>query len=259
LFTWALFFATFEVIDVINMLLLKVFPDFWPWYHQEKIMETFEILRPFGYLALAVVLVLIIAGFIVKKGYLSVIGSVGLYLPMFGYFAYTMFSLAGMGVLVALWFPFSDLSPNVLHLGNIIYVPYLILAYPFKFIGIDIGVILGCMLMDVGLLVFFMGAITWLYGKSGGFEIIDFWIYRCSRHPQYLGFLLWSYGLLLLAAVVSSQRSGYLPDSLPWLIVFPLRILLKKNCPENRREIAFTITFYGTIVILLSLPFSTVI
>jgi len=56
-----------------------------------------------------------IAGFMVRKSYLSTIGSVGLYLPTFGYFAFTMFFLAGVGVLRALWFPLLDLSPKVLH------------------------------------------------------------------------------------------------------------------------------------------------
>lgn len=59
-----------------------------------------------------------------------------------------------------------------------------------------------------------------LYGKFKRFEIIDFGIYRYSRHPQYLGFLIWSYGLLLL--FTNSYLFSYLDTprpGLPWLIL----------------------------------------
>jgi hypothetical protein len=44
-------------------------------------------------------------------------------------------------------------------------------------------------------------------------------LYRYSRHPQYLGWLIWSYGMMLLAARVPVVRAGENPGaSLPWLI-----------------------------------------
>jgi len=56
--------------------------------------------------------------------------------------------------------------------------------------------------------------------KVNGIELIDFWIYRYSRHPQYLGFLIWSYGLLLLTSLLSVPRGGYVPPpSLIWLFL----------------------------------------
>jgi len=116
-----------------------------------------------------------------------------------------------------------------------------------------------------------------------------------------LGFLLWSYGLLLLATFAPTPKGGYIPPpSLPWLtssltiiavalheeiemvkkygenyvryrdktsfmlplpeqlsraIKFPAKVLLKKNQPENGKELAFIITIYGVVLVLLSLPF----
>jgi protein-S-isoprenylcysteine O-methyltransferase Ste14 len=71
----------------------------------------------------------------------------------------------------------------------------------------------------LGLAILFFGVFTWLYGKFKGFQVIDFWIYRYSRHPQYLGYVIWSYGLLintLLRPYHDGRRIP--PPSLPWLI-----------------------------------------
>ena len=75
------------------------------------------------------------------------------------------------------------------------------------------------MITRIGLMVFSFGMVTWLYGKFQDAKIIDFWIYRYSRHPQYLGFLIWSYGLLLQATIVYPPGGRYIPPpSLPWLL-----------------------------------------
>lgn len=149
-------------------------------------------------------------------------------------------------------------------------------------------------------MIFLLGAFTWLYGKFKGFKVIDFWIYRCSRHPQYLGFLLWSYGLTLLTSLFGAPKGGYVPPpSLPWLtsaltiigaalheenvmikkygskylkyrgktpFMLPLpkhfsnlitahvRKLMKKEMPENGKEIASMILLYGATLVLLSIP-----
>jgi hypothetical protein len=63
--------------------------------------------------------------------------------------------------------------------------------------------------MALGLIIFLLGVFTWLYGKFKGIRIIDFWIYRYSRHPQYFGFLLWSYGLTILASTIGAPKGGY--------------------------------------------------
>lgn len=307
LFTAALIYATLEVPRVISSLLLNAFPDYAAMGQWEKARWIAETLRPFGYASLAATLILILAGFVAKRGKLVTLGSIALYLPTFGYFAFTMFFLAGIGVLRVLWLPLLDLSPHVLRLGHIVYVPSILLGLllvPIVLItgpsAIDANTSLSLAIMGLGLVLFFLGVVTWFYGRFKGSEIIDFWIYRYSRHPQYLGFLLWSYGLLLLVSFFGAPKGGYVPPpSLPWLIsaltiigvalheenmmvkkhgekyvryrdntplmvplpkqlsaliVAPARALLKKNWPENGKEIAFIITVYGIMLVLLSLP-----
>ena len=123
------------------------------------------------------------------------------------------------------------------------------------------------MIMMLGLLIFLLGTTTWLYGKFRGYGIIDFWIYRFSRHPQYLGFIVWSYGLLILAAITPSPRGDYIPPpSLPWLI-FTLTLigsalneesnLIKKYGEEYvryRAEIPFMIPLPKPLINLLTMP-----
>ena len=138
-----------------------------------------------------------------------------------------------------------------------------------------------------------------MYGKVAEKTVLDFWFYRYSRHPQYLGFILWSYGVMLLTALAPTPFGGYQPEpSLPWLIstmlvvcvalaeeitmikrsgegyrayrerapfmlplsgivirIFtaPFRMMLKKEHPENIREVIYTFVIYLVIFIALSL------
>lgn len=306
LFTVALTYLTLEIPNVINKFLLNIFPEYGAgeWLEAATMLES---LRPFGYISFTAMLILIVTGFVVKRGWLTTLGSIALYLPTFGYFAFTMFFLVGIGVLRVLWLPLLDLSPNVLRLGEIVYLPFTALAFLFAPVVLTTGVSaaelyipFSFIVMGLGLAVFLLGILTWLYGSFKGFEIIDFGIYKHSRHPQYLGFLLWSYGLLLLANLVGAPKGGYVPPpSLPWLflaltivgvtlheenimvknhgekydayrektplmfplpkklsavIVAPAKGVMKKNWPENGKEIAFIITVYGGMLVLSSLP-----
>jgi protein-S-isoprenylcysteine O-methyltransferase Ste14 len=220
LFTIALVYATFEIPKLINSLLVHVFPDYALIGEWGKVQEVTEVMRPFGYVAFLCVLGLMLVGFIINRWKLSILGSFSLFLPVFGKFAFTMFFLAGVGFLRILWFPLIDASPTILKLGNAVYMPYLILEFLFHFINIDIGIPFSILSMSIGIFIFFLGVITWLHGKSNGIELIDFWIYKYSRHPQYLGFLIWSYGLLLLTSLLSVPRGGYVPPpSLIWLFL----------------------------------------
>lgn len=300
LFTTALLYVTLELPRVIHTLLLSVFPDYWMIADWPEAIAKVECLRAFGYVSFVATLVLIFVGLILEKTRLTTLGSIALYLPTFGYFAATMFFLGGIGALRALWLPLMDLSPLLLRLGDVVYVPFLLLSCPLMLVGLDVGMLFHLTFIGVGIMIFFWGTTTWLYGRFKGFEIVDFWIYRCSRHPQYLGFLLWSYGLLLLVSLFGAPKGGYVPPpSLPWLmsaltiigaalheenvmveehsekymkyrdktpfmlplpkqlstlITVPARTLLKKNRPENGKEIVYVITMYGIMLVFLSLP-----
>jgi hypothetical protein len=70
-----------------------------------------------------------------------------------------------------------------------------------------------------GLLLFFLGTLAWLSARARKQDVADFWVYRISRHPQYLGWILWSYGIyLLLLRGLYPRRSWGIDASLPWLL-----------------------------------------
>jgi protein-S-isoprenylcysteine O-methyltransferase Ste14 len=186
-------------------------------------------------------------------------------------------------------------------LGDVAMVPYMIAVFPFALIGIDVRRYVAYLLIGLGLLIFFLGTLAWFYAKLQRKGMVDSWLYRFSRHPQYLGWIVWSYGLMLLAAQAPIPLGGENPGaSLPWLIstlvivgvalgeeiqmgrergqeyeayrarapfmlplpkivstviTAPLRILLKKDRPENRKELFATFVIYAAILVLLSLPF----
>jgi HEAT repeat protein len=47
--------------------------------------------------------------------------------------------------------------------------------------------------------------------------VTDFWLYRFSRHPQYLGWIIWSYGVLFLPGA-NMKRYVDVANTLPWLL-----------------------------------------
>jgi protein-S-isoprenylcysteine O-methyltransferase Ste14 len=142
-----------------------------------------------------------------------------------------MFLLAGIGILRIMWLPFWDSYPPLLSLGDIAYLPYWIVTYPIAALlgtqtGLVISSYLAYLVLGAGLIVFFMGTLTWFYGKLEGKKIFDFWIYKYSRHPQYLGFIMWSYGVMLLTTLEPAHFIRQPEPSLPWLISALLVICL---------------------------------
>ena len=124
-----------------------------------------------------------------------------------------------MGILRVLWIPLLDYDPRLLKLGDIAYLPYMVIVSLFTLIGVDVRVPFACIMMGFGYFILILGFTAWLYGRFSGLKLIDFWIYRYSRHPQYLGFIIWSYGLMLLGTLNPFPRGGYNPGpSLPWII-----------------------------------------
>jgi hypothetical protein len=73
---------------------------------------------------------------------------------------------------------------------------------------------------DVGLLIFVLGVLARLYARFQKRGTADFWIYRLTRHPQYLGWIILSYGLMLRVSLRHDtllQRTN--PGaSLPWVL-----------------------------------------
>ncbi len=168
---------------------------------QAEYQELLEIFKVLGMISLIVLVILIVVGILASRYKISLFGSVLLHLPTFSQFAFKMYFFSGAGILTVLWQPLFELSPELLRLGEIIYAPIILglLINDFMPESLDNlvgGIIIGypIILLVLGVFFFLWGTITWLYGKFNGVEIIDFWIYKYSRHPQYLGIMFITWG-----------------------------------------------------------------
>ena len=219
-FTLALLVTTYAFLETLDRILRGYFPDIW--WDPERIEVVTNSVRPIGYICLVVVIALIFVGFITKRRHFAFLGSFAFFLPTFGYFAtYMYFFLTGIGILRVMWLPLLDLSPTLLKLGDVSYLPLWIVMYPWILQGVQVWhatQLLAHLIISAGLLIFCIGTLTWFYDKFEKKKVIDFWIYKYSRHPQYLGFILLSYGIMLFGSTESRYR-GFQPEpSFPWLI-----------------------------------------
>lgn len=211
------------------------------WEHYESVVA---FLRPIGYLSFWLMISIIILGLIIKRYKLSFLGSLTFYLPIFGQFAAMMGALyifTGIGVSRTLWVPILDHAPELLNLGAIFYFPLVVILFlivlpsvllifalqePFlqPLLGEEMAISMTHLLefmivlfiAGVGIFIFTFAVVTWLYGRFQGRKVIDFWIYYYSRHPQYLGLIVWNYGLLMLSTV---SHIGLFPPTFPFLVL----------------------------------------
>ena len=275
LFTFFLIFLTFEIPFLINNLLIQIFPDIHPAFDPDEIKVFINGVRPIGYICLIIIVIFIILGFLIKKEKISVSSSFLLFLPTFGSFASSMFFLAGIGILEVVWLPLDTPYFNFLTLGIIVFIPIFLLVFlfylgPIGYIGYFIILILPWIFAILGLYIFTSGVISWFYGKYQKIDIIEFSIYKYSRHPQYLGFLIWSYGLFVhymnLELIYMPMGKIGLMASLPW-VIFALIIvgiafledinLLKKypdKYAEYRKRTPFLIKLPKTLNLIVSFP-----
>ena len=153
-FAIALTYASVELPILLNTFLHNII-DF-PGYdssHQIHLSKTASFIdsyfiRLIGYICLAVIVVLIIVGFVTKKSGLVSAGAIVIFLPVFGHFSFNMFFLAGLGAMRIVWMPILDISYDILKLGDIAYLPYMIIVYLPALIGIDIVNIIAYIIMD---------------------------------------------------------------------------------------------------------------
>jgi HEAT repeat protein/protein-S-isoprenylcysteine O-methyltransferase Ste14 len=232
-FTVGLTFASVELPRLVDSFLGRQFefpnvatvtkdhPDYSPddpgILRTELYLKTYR-LRWIGYGALAAVAVLIIVGFATNRSGFSSAGAIVLFLPVFGHFALTMFFLGGLGFLRLLWMPFLDLSFDVMRLGEIIVLPYRLLASPYSLTGLNKWIPLSYLITGAGLLLFFLGTLAWFHARIQKKGLADSGAYRICRHPQYLGWIVWSYGVLFLPQSGEIKKLFAISNSLPWLL-----------------------------------------
>lgn len=225
-------------------------------------------LRTIGYISLLAIVTLIIIGFITEKTGLTSLGAFAIFLPVFGHFAATMFFLGGLGFLRLIWLPGLDVSFNIMKIGDSVFIPYRIIIDAFNLVGIDLNIILPYILIFLGLLIFCFATLVWFqtyYQKEG---LATHRIYKYSRHPQYLGWIIWSYGILFLPGV-NMKQSYSISDSLPWLLSTLIIIgiamieeikmskLYGEKFNEYRKNSYFMIPMPKYFCRVLSAPFKT--
>jgi protein-S-isoprenylcysteine O-methyltransferase Ste14 len=187
-------------------------------YRTELFISHFH-LRLLGYVCFGLTLLLIIIGFAQRKSGMAAVGAVALMLPLFAQFASVMFFLAGLGLLNVFWLPVLDVTFDTAGFGLIIRAPYDLVSWLFRQIGVNAFWPTVYLLIGGGLFVFFLGTFAWLSARWRGTAVADALVYRFSRHPQYLGWLLWTYGLyIFLLQGHYPRRSWGIDASFPWLI-----------------------------------------
>jgi protein-S-isoprenylcysteine O-methyltransferase Ste14 len=225
-FTIGLSFATVELPYIVDGFLQEAVttPGFDS--HASEISElktelfiAHYRLRLIGYVCFALTVALIIVGFATRRTGLATVGALAFMLPVFAQFAGVMFFLAGLGALNLLWLPVLDISFELQRLGLIIRAPYDGLMWLFRQVGVNGYWPIVYTFLGGGLLLFFLGTYAWLAARARQRQVASLWVYRISRHPQYLGWILWSYGVyLLLLRGLYPRRSWGIDASLPWLV-----------------------------------------
>ncbi len=226
-FSIGLMFASIELPDLMQNALYDTVPALSGDSHADSFAVTrTEIfmrhyhLRLIGYICFILMVLIIIGGFLFGKRGLASAGALLMFLPVFAQFAGVMFFLAGLGILNIIWLPVLDISFDAGRLGDVVYLPYRLLRALFTRIGgIDIHLPLVYACIGIGLLLFTLGTFTWLSARYRKRDMADFWIYKISRHPQYLGWIIWSYGMLLaLMRIKYPKRSWGIASALPWML-----------------------------------------
>jgi imidazolonepropionase-like amidohydrolase/protein-S-isoprenylcysteine O-methyltransferase Ste14 len=175
--------------------------------------------RAIGYGAFLLLLALIVAGFATRRTGLAVLGAFGVMLAVFAQFASVMFFLAGLGMLNAIWLPILDVSYELQSWGLVIGAPNDVLRWLLGLVGVDSPWPTIVFFIGAGILIFLCGSYAWLTARARGEGVATSWVYRLSRHPQYLGWILWTYGAYLLIGLARyPRRSWGIGASLPWLV-----------------------------------------
>jgi len=204
-------------------------------------------------IAFSILTLLVLVGIRKNWSSLSLLGSIGYFIPTIAHFTWGMYLIYGIGVLRILWRPITDFS----FLGNIIRYPLEILVGQELPTSNNLTSLVWFSeaLMLIGFFILFFSIFNYLYGKFQGKNLIDFWAYKYIRHPQYLGYVVWSYGTYARTNITSGVWGEARPHPLPWVISFLLvicialneEIVLRVESEDYRR-------FYENSVFMIPLP-----
>ncbi|MBN1301743.1 MAG: DUF1295 domain-containing protein [Melioribacteraceae bacterium] len=275
-FSVGLMFASIELPVLIDNFLQSSFsmPSSDPAYDSLRIelfYKAYEI-RLMGYICIGLILLLVILGFTTKKTGLVFAGSIALFLPVFATFAHSMFYLTGLGLLNVIMFPLLDVSFTLVDLGKVVLVPYWLLMWIFKHFGWYAHNFICYSFILIGSFIFMLGVFTWLKDRYKNKKVATTWIYKYSRHPQYLGWLIWSYGIMLYGPTLNNMKkswgwNGTLPWLLSALVIIGICLLEEikmkekegESYEEYRRQTPFLFPMPHFIHTIIKWPFKIII
>jgi len=222
-FSIGLMFAFTELPQLIDRLLQTQIgtPHSDPAYDAMRIELFYDAyaIRLIGFICLGLILFFIILGFATRKTNLAWIGSVALFLPVFATFAHSMFYLAGLGLFNIIFFPLQDISLSLIDLGKVVLIPYWILMWVFGLFDWYAHNFIAYLFMVSGAFIFVLGVFAWMQTRYSKDKVAKHWIYKYSRHPQYLGWIVWSYGLMLFGPTLNQMKKSWgWYGTLPWLL-----------------------------------------
>jgi protein-S-isoprenylcysteine O-methyltransferase Ste14 len=263
-FTIGLTFASVEVPLILSRVLIERVetPGFDATNHPEETEAFLDAhhLRPIGAVGLGLTIVLMAGGLLAERRGAAAAGALLFFLPVFGHFAASMFFLAGLAATRVLWLPILSVSHEILALGDVVYLPYAVLVHPLTSLGWDIRDLVPWLVMGAGTAIFAFSTLGWLSARFEGRGVADTWLYRISRHPQYLGWIVWSYGMLLYvmrnSELLHFKIRWGMPSSLPWLVATMaiIGIALIEEIRMARGEGDVYLTYRERTPFLLPLP-----
>ena len=226
-----LFFThvTLQIPRFLKSLYDGVFYDLFS--HFRAILDPITI---FGDLILILILITAVKGIVRKRYYASVISAVVYFTPTLFVFIVGMTILfTGLEIpvfLIGITLRLCGIEGDFLlwglfYSGQVFFVPYWLAITAYASEGDRLWAnieqvrdVYGGIFIVVGLLVLFLGVAAWLNSKYQGRRLVDSGIYRLTRHPQYLGYILWSYGMLILSTYNQAPWSTPTAITLNWLV-----------------------------------------
>jgi len=70
----------------------------------------------------------------------------------------------------------------------------------------------------LGLMIMFLGVSKWIDGKMRNKGLVTTGIYRYTRHPQYLGYILWGYGVMVFSTHRNAPFQHPIVPTLNWVL-----------------------------------------
>jgi protein-S-isoprenylcysteine O-methyltransferase Ste14 len=170
-----------------------------------------------AWVCLALASAAIVGGLVLRRGALAALGAIALFMPVIGSYAGSMVFLLGIGILRVVWLP--AWGTGIMALGDVAYLPYMAVVWPAWQVGLDVRFALAYLAVGAGLLVFVVATAQWFNGHLSGTPLQTGGIYRYSRHPQYLGWIAWSWGMTLHSALQPMPYGGFNPGgALAWTV-----------------------------------------